>query len=76
MARFSVIAGRSIDLSFTLERLTVSSAFKTLAGWGPVIDPDVPAFDEDMVLKVIPNLNPLRPTFLLDYPAPMASLAG
>ena len=32
-------------------------------------------FDEDTVLKVIPNLNPLRPTFLLDYPAPMASLA-
>ena len=32
-------------------------------------------FDEDIVLKVIPKFNPLRPTFLVDYPAPMASLA-
>ena len=28
-----------------------------------------------MVLKVIPNFNPLRPIFLVDYPAQMASLA-
>jgi lysyl-tRNA synthetase class 2 len=32
-------------------------------------------FDEDTVLKVVPNLNPHRPVFLIDYPAPMASLA-
>jgi len=43
-------------------------AFKKLAGWDPVIDPDYAVFDERYVLKVIPNLNPLRPTFLLDYP--------
>ena len=67
--------GRSIDLSLPWERLTVSEAFKKLAGWDPVIDPDVRRFDDDTVLKVIPNFNPLRPTFLLDYPAPMASLA-
>jgi lysyl-tRNA synthetase class 2 len=67
--------GRSIDLSLPWERLTVSEAFKKLAGWDPVIDRDVRRFDEDTVLKVIPNLNPLRPAFLLDYPAPMASLA-
>ena len=66
---------KSINLSLPWERLTVSKAFKKLAGWDPVIDPDVRRFDEDTVLKVIPNLNPLRPTFLLDYPAPMASLA-
>ena len=66
---------KSIDLSLPWERLPVSSAFKKLAGWDPVIDPDVRRFDEDTVLKIIPNLNPLRPTFLLDYPAPMASLA-
>jgi lysyl-tRNA synthetase class 2 len=66
---------KSIDLSLPWERLTVSEAFKKLAGWDPVIDPDVRRFDEDTVLKVIPNLDPLRPTFLLDYPAPMASLA-
>jgi lysyl-tRNA synthetase class 2 len=66
---------KSIDLSLPWERLTVSEAFKKLAGWDPVIDPDVRRFDEDTVLKVIPNFNPLRPIFLLDYPAPMASLA-
>ena len=67
--------GNDIDLSLPWERLTVSEAFKKLAGWDPVSDPDVRRFDEDMVLKVIPNLNPYRPTFLVDYPAPMASLA-
>ena len=66
---------RDIDLSLPWERLSVSAAFSKLAGWDPVIDPDIRRFDEDTVLKVIPNLNPLRPTFLLDYPAPMASLA-
>jgi lysyl-tRNA synthetase class 2 len=67
--------GRDIDLSLPWERVTVSEAFNKLAGWDTVIAPDVRRFDEDTVLKVIPNLNPLRPTFLLDYPAPMASLA-
>jgi elongation factor P--(R)-beta-lysine ligase len=66
---------KTIDLSLPWEKLTVSEAFQKLAGWDPVIAPDVRRFDEDMVFKVIPNLNPHRPTFLLDYPAPMASLA-
>jgi len=66
---------RAIDLSLPWEQFTVSEAFTKWAGWDPVADPDVRRFDEDTVLKVIPNLNPLRPTFLLDYPAPMASLA-
>jgi elongation factor P--(R)-beta-lysine ligase len=65
----------TIDLSLPWERLSVSEAFKKLAGWDPMTDLDVRRFDEDMVLKVIPNLNPHRPTFLVDYPAPMASLA-
>jgi len=56
-------------------KLTVSEAFKALAGWDPTVDPDIRRFDEDTVLKVIPNLKPNRPTFLVDYPAPMASLA-
>jgi lysyl-tRNA synthetase class 2 len=65
----------TIDLSLPWERLTVSEAFKKFAGWDPIADPDIRRFDEDTVLKVIPNLNPHRPTFLADYPAPMASLA-
>ncbi len=67
--------GKIIDISLPWERITVSEAFQKYAGWNPVADPDVKQFDEDTVLKVIPNLNPLRPTFLMDYPAPMASLA-
>ena len=65
----------AIDLSLPWERRTVSDAFQKLAGWDPISAPDVRRFDEDTVLKIIPNLNPYRPTFLVDYPAPMASLA-
>jgi lysyl-tRNA synthetase class 2 len=67
--------GKTIDISLPWQRMTVSEAFQQYAGWDPVGDPDVKQFDEDTVLKVIPNLDPLRPTFLIDYPAPMASLA-
>ena len=67
--------GNTIDLSLPWERLTVSATFQKYAGWDPTHDPDVRRFDEDMVLKVVPNLDPLRPIFLVDYPAPMASLA-
>jgi lysyl-tRNA synthetase class 2 len=67
--------GKTIDLYLPWDRITISAAFQKLAGWNPVEDPDPRQFDEDTVLKVIPNLNPHRPTFLIDYPAPMASLA-
>jgi len=67
--------GKAIDLSLPWERLAVSKAFQKYAGWNPLVNPDLRRFDEDTVLKVIPNLNPHRPTFLVDYPAPMASLA-
>jgi lysyl-tRNA synthetase class 2 len=65
----------TIDLTLPWEKISVSEAFKKFAGWDPVVNPDPHRFDDDMVLKLIPNLNPDRPTFLLDYPAPMASLA-
>jgi lysyl-tRNA synthetase class 2 len=67
--------GKSIDLTPPWLRLTISKAFEKLAGWDPAVEPDEQRFDEDMVLKVIPNLNPHHPTFLIDYPSPMASLA-
>ena len=66
---------KTIDLSLPFERITVSEAFSNLAGWDPVTEPDAKRFDEDMVLKVIPNLKPDRPIFLIEYPAPVASLA-
>ena len=67
--------GKAIDLSLPWDRLTVSEAFQKYAGWDPTFNSDLRRFDEDTVLKVIPNLNPSRPCFLVDYPAPMASLA-
>ena len=66
---------KTIDLSLPWDRITVAEAFQRYAGWDPTFNPDPRRFDEDMVLKVIPNLNPHYPTFLVDYPAPMASLA-
>ena len=67
--------GKMIDLSLPWDRLTVAEAFQRYADWDPTFNPDRRRFDEDTVLKVIPNLNPLRPIFLVDYPASMASLA-
>jgi len=67
--------GKKIDLRPPWLRLTISETFKKSAGWDPVAEPVAQRFDEDTVLKVIPDLNPNRPTVLMDYPAPMASLA-
>jgi len=59
---------KAINLSLPWRRVTVSDVFKRLAGWDPVVDPDPRRFDEDMVLKIIPNLDQDRPVFLVDYP--------
>jgi len=67
--------GKTIDLKPPWGRITVSDLYLQMAGWDPVKDPDTRRFDEDMVVNVIPRLNPHRPTVILDYPAPMASLA-
>lgn len=67
--------GKKIDLRPPWLRLTVSDAFKKSAGWDPVAEPVAQRFDEDTVLKVIPDMDANRPTVLMDYPAPMASLA-
>jgi len=66
---------RTIDLSPPWGRITVSELYRQLAGWDPVADPDPVRFDTDMVTKVMPCLNPHRPTIVTEYPAPMASLA-
>lgn len=67
--------GNTIDLKPPWTRITISEAYKKLAGWDPVVHPDERRFDDDMVFKIIPNLDTHRPIFLIDYPAPMASLA-
>lgn len=67
--------GKPIDLSLPWKRLTVSEVFRELAGWDPVTNPDGRRFDEDMLLKVVPDLDRRHPVFLVEYPSPMASLA-
>ncbi|MBM4462038.1 MAG: EF-P lysine aminoacylase GenX [Chloroflexi bacterium] len=64
-----------IDLTPPWPRTTVRDAFLRAAGWDPVVEPDPLRFDTDLVTRVIPSFAPGRPTVLLDYPAPMASLA-
>ncbi len=60
--------------SATLPRMTVREAYLRWAGWDPVEAWDQDRFDFDMATKIEPNL-PKGPLFLMDYPAPAASLA-
>ncbi len=64
-----------INLGTPWIRVTVRDAFTSAAGWDPVTEPLAAKFDVDLVTKVIPGFDKSRPTVLLDYPAPMASLA-
>ena len=54
--------------------MTVREAYLRWAGWDPVAVWDQDRFDFDMAMKIEPNL-PKGPLFLMDYPAPAASLA-
>jgi elongation factor P--(R)-beta-lysine ligase len=67
--------GRDIDISAPWPRLTVRDAYLQAAGWDPVKDYDSARFDVDFIARVLPSFSPTRPTVLLDYPAPAASLA-
>ena len=60
--------------SVVLPRMTVREAYLRWAGWDPVEAWDQDRFDFDMATKIEPNL-PKGPLFLMDYPAPAASLA-
>ena len=60
--------------SAALPRVTVREAYLRWAGWDPVETWDQDRFDFDMATKIEPNL-PKGPLFLMDYPAPAASLA-
>ena len=57
-----------------VQRITVREAYRRWAGWDPVEAWDQDCFDFDMATKIEPNL-PKEPLFLIDYPAPAASLA-
>ncbi len=66
---------RTISLAPPWERITVTEAF---ARYAPVTVGDAmrrQTFDEILVQYIEPNLGRDKPTFLHDYPAPLASLA-
>ena len=65
---------RSVALPVPFQRITVREAYLRWAGWAPVETWDQDRFDFDMATKIEPNL-PKGPLFLMDYPAPAASLA-
>ncbi len=67
--------GREIDIAPPWPRVSVRDAFLQTAGWDPTASFDPVRFDEDTVNRVIPSFPPDHPTVLMDYPAPVASLA-
>jgi len=56
-------------------RRDVCEAFRELAGWDPLREKDPERFEQDLVEKVVPGLDPHRPVFLVDFPGYEASLA-
>jgi lysyl-tRNA synthetase class 2 len=64
-----------IDIRLPWPRLSVRDAYVRSAGWDPVEDFDPVRFDTDFVTKVLPKFARDRPTVLIDYPSPVASLA-
>jgi lysyl-tRNA synthetase class 2 len=70
-----IYQGQEIDITPPWPRLTVQEAYMKYAGWDPVAANDPARFDVDFVEKVVPSFSPRRPTVLIDYPAPQASLA-
>ena len=66
--------GENASLPTPFARITVREAYLRWAGWDPVETWDQDRFDFDMATKIEPNL-PKEPLFLMDYPAPAASLA-
>src|SRR5574344_873704 len=70
----ALVAGIVPGLRAPFARITVRDAYPKFAGWDPVTDWDADRFDVDMATKIEPAL-PKAPIFLMDYPAPAASLA-
>lgn len=70
----ALVAGIVPGLHAPFARLTVREAYRTFAGWDPIAAWDADRFDVDMATKIEPAL-PKAPVFLMDYPAPAASLA-
>ncbi|MFT3776633.1 MAG: EF-P lysine aminoacylase EpmA [Minicystis sp.] len=75
------VAGTRVDLAPPFERLTVADAFARHAGVAPEEAIALASSDEDRFFRLLvdavePALaRALHPVFLVDYPAPFASLA-
>jgi lysyl-tRNA synthetase class 2 len=67
--------GADIDITPPWPRISIRDAYINASDWDPVEEFDPDRFDTDFVSKVLPSLAPDRPTVLVDYPAPAASLA-
>ena len=64
-----------LGIDKTWEIIPVRDAYRKWAGWDPVDSWNEDRFDEDMVMKIEPNLPRPVPVVLIDYPAQVASLA-
>jgi lysyl-tRNA synthetase class 2 len=67
--------GQALDLSRPWERMTLREAFKRFASTSIEEAVESGRFEELLVELVEPGLNPLKPTFLYDYPASLAALS-
>lgn len=67
--------GNEIHLNGTWERIRVNDAFLHYASFTAAEAHEKGRFDEIMVNEVEPHLGIERPTFIFDYPAPLAALA-
>ena len=67
--------GRQVSLALPWERLSVAEAFRRYTDLEADEAVRLGLFDQLLVEKIEPHLGFTRPTFLYDYPAPLAALA-
>lgn len=69
------VCGQEVSLSPPWQRLTVAEAFTTYASLTLAEALAADRFDELLTSEIEPCLGKEQPTFLYDYPAPLAALA-
>jgi lysyl-tRNA synthetase class 2 len=67
--------GMKIQIDPPWERISVHDAFRRFSSWTPEDALEADCFDEVMVRDLEPRLGMVQPTFLYDYPTPLAALA-
>lgn len=70
-----VRSGREISLAGPWERLTVVDAFSRYASTSLEQALETGCFEEVLTAEIEPHLGKTRPTFLTEYPSPLAALA-